>query len=126
MVPAEVVGSNKESGRLLSVSLKIKDPIEIKAFRAFLKDEPGLAKCPHCGAANDIGDEDLVLVVDSPLGSGTGLQMASPRVICDSCRQPIPTCMMDYSAFPSVVSFVTSLRNRYVQLTKQKARAANG
>lgn len=126
MVPADVVGSSKESGRLLSVSLKINDPMEIKAFRAFLKDEPGLKKCPHCGAANEIGDEDLVLEVESPLGSGTGLQIATPRVICDSCREVIPTCMMDYSAFPSVVSFVTRLRNRYVQMTKQKAGAGNG
>lgn len=122
MVQAELLGSNKQNGQLLSIRLRIRDPNEIKAFRAFLKDEPDVQRCPKCHTTPEIPDEMLSMDIESPLGSGTGLQMARPNIYCQNCGQILVHNVMDYSAFPSVLSFITSLRNRYVQMKQQQRK----
>lgn len=125
MSTAKVVGSVKENGKLLSVTLQLTDPKEIQVFRAFLKDEPAIASCPACRCKTEVTDSMMVLCIESPLGNTAGLQMAHPIINCAYCGRPLVENSMDYSAFPSVVSFITSLRNRYVQL-KQKGSVTNG
>lgn len=121
MIAPKVIGSDKQNGQLLNVRLQIMDPNEKMIFRTFLKDEPAISRCPACGAATtQVTDDMLVLTVESPLSNALGLRMARPNIKCSGCKKELPMNAMDYSAFPSVVSFVTNLRNRYVQLKNQK------
>ena len=116
----KVVEYMRQKGNLMSVTVQLQEPREINIYKKFLADEPALNKCPHCGAKNVIGDDDLKIRIDSPLSNKIGLNLATPIVICDECGGEIPTSMLDYSAFPSIVAFIKKLKERYLELKKEK------
>lgn len=116
----KVVEYMRQKGNLMSVTVQLQEPREINIYKKFLADEPTLNKCPHCGAKNIIGDDDLKIRIDSPLSNKIGLNLATPIVICDECGKEIPTSMLDYSAFPSIVAFIKKLKDRYLELKKEK------
>ena len=121
MVPVEIAASSKVPGKgLMSVTVRLRDPEDIKIYKAFLKDEPGLARCPFCDSANNVGEDDLRMEISNPLANSF-LKMARAIVVCDHCGREIPmTSMMDYSAFKSVDTFIKQLKARNNQIKKEK------
>lgn len=111
----------KENGTLISVSIQITDPEELRIYKKFLESEPAFQSCPRCGHTNTIGDDDLQLRIDSPLANKIGLQVATPLMHCDHCNNMIDLSMVDYTAFPSVVSFIKQLQARYRELKSERA-----
>lgn len=109
----------RKDGNLISVSLRLKNPREIEIYKKFLATEVKL--CSNCGAENEVGDDDLILRIDNPLGNTLGLQIATPIMHCDKCGKEFPLNMLDYTAFPSVVSFIHTLKKRNAELKKEKA-----
>lgn len=110
----------KKDGTLISVMVQITDPQELAIYKKFLESEPAFQSCPHCGHSNTVGDDDLVLRIDSPLANKIGLQIATPIMHCDHCGERVELSMLDYSAFPSVVAFINQLQARYQQLKKER------
>ena len=120
MVPVEVAGSKKIPGKgLMSVTLRLKDPKEIEIYKSFLKDEPSMKVCPHCGSTNVLGENNLCMDIDNPLVPAF-LMLAKPNIKCESCGAEIEVSSCpDYSAFPSVLMFLKSLRVRNNQIKSQ-------
>lgn len=114
----------RKEGNLISVTLELQEPREINIYQKFLADEPAVKACPHCGAANKIGADDLRLRVDAPLADKLGLSAATPLMTCDSCGKVVELSMVDYTAFPSVVAFIAQLRNRYMELKKERSKSS--
>ena len=110
----------KKDGTLISVMVQITDPQELTIYKKFLESEPAFHSCPHCGHSNTVGDDDLVLRIDSPLANKIGLQIATPIMHCDHCGESVDLSMLDYSAFPSVVAFIKQLQTRYQQMKREK------
>ena len=120
MLSPKIVDAVRQGGNLISVSLQLRDPRDIAIYRRFLADEPALKCCPKCGAENQIGDDDLVIRIDSPLANKTGLQIATPTMTCDNCGAKVELNMLDYTAFRSVVAFISALKKRYMELKTEK------
>lgn len=122
----KVVEYARQQGNLMSVTVQLQEPREINIYKKFLEDEPALKSCPKCGKENKIGNDDLKIRVDSPLSNKIGLNLASPVVTCDHCGEVIPTSMLDYTAFPSIVAFIAQLKKRYQELKKEKEGQKSG
>ena len=118
--PVRIRDSVKENGNLVSVMVQLTDPRELAIYKKFLESEPAFQSCPRCGHANNVGDDDLMLRIDSPLANKIGLQIATPMMVCDHCKETIDLSMVDYSAFPSVVAFIKQLQARYQQLKRER------
>ena len=120
MVSPKIETAVRQSGNLISVTLQLRDPKDIAIYRKFLEDEPALKACPKCGKPNTIGEDDLLIRVDSPLANKIGLQIATPIMTCDHCGAKVELNMLDYSAFKSIVAFIQALRERYNQLKAER------
>ena len=115
----KIKSADKQGGTLISVTVQLSDPTEIKIYRKFLESEPAFQSCPRCGKKNTIGDDDLCLRIDSPLANKIGLQIATPLMHCDHCGENIDLSMLDYTAFPSVKIFIKQLQAKYQELKKK-------
>ena len=81
MVSPKIETAVRQSGNLISVTLQLRDPKDIAIYRKFLEDEPALKACPKCGKPNTIGEDDLLIRVDSPLANkSTRLYISSNAV----------------------------------------------
>ena len=118
MVDVGIKARNVIDGRLISVTVELRDPNEVKIYKKFLEDEEAFKKCPHCGQSNTVGDDDLQMRIDSPLSGNQILSAATPIMHCDHCGKMIDLSMMDYSAFPSVITFLNELKAKYAQMKK--------
>ena len=49
MVDVGIKARNVIDGKLISVTVELRDPNEIKIYKKFLEDEEAFKKCPHCG-----------------------------------------------------------------------------
>jgi transcription elongation factor Elf1 len=117
MIAPVILESEKANGNLISVNLQLRDPEDIKIYKKFLETE--ILNCPHCNTKNKIGDDDLVLRIDSPLAVNSLIQAATPIVTCDQCGTKFELSMLDYTAFKSVTAFIAALRKRYNELKKK-------
>lgn len=125
MIPCKLVGSNKGDGKLYSVTLQLMDPTEIKIFRKLLDSEAVTPACPKCKDPVT-GTDGFFLRIDSPLShSAIGIDVATPIIRCDHCAEETALSMVDYSAFPSVKKFITTLRLKYAE-KKRKEHGSNG
>ena len=124
MVDVGIKARNVIDGKLISVTVELRDPNEVKIYKKFLEDEEAFKKCPHCGQSNTVGKDDLRLRIDSPLSNNHLLSAATPLIRCDHCGEEITLSMLDYSCFPSVTAFLAKLRNAYN--LKKKEKKSNG
>ena len=120
MNKVRIRAADKHEGNLISVTIQITDPDELKIYKKFLEGEEAFKKCPHCGHSNTVGDDDLQMRIDSPLSSNHILSAATPIMHCDHCGEAIDLSMLDYSAFPSVLAFLAELRAKYNSMKKGK------
>jgi len=63
MVDVGIKGRNVIDGKLISVTIELRDPNEIKIYKTFLEGEEAFKKCPHCGQSNTVGKDDLFSIV---------------------------------------------------------------
>ena len=124
MNKVRIRAADKHEGNLISVTIQITDPEELKIYKKFLEGEEAFKKCPHCGQSNTVGKDDLRLRIDSPLSNNHLLSAATPLIHCDHCGEEITLSMIDYSCFPSVTAFLAKLRNAYN--LKKKEKKSNG
>ena len=118
MNKVRIRAADKKDGRLISVTIQITDPSELKIYKKCLEGEEAFKKCPHCGQSNTVGDDDLQMRIDSPLAGNQILSAATPIMHCDHCGKMIDLSMMDYSAFPSVITFPHELKATSAQMQK--------
>lgn len=120
MVKAGIKEANKVDGKLISITVELRDPNEIKIYKKFLEGEEAFKKCPNCGQSNEIGKDDLRMRIDSPLANHQLLSAATPIMHCDHCGKMIDLSMIDYTCFPSVISKLSELRTAYNNMKKEK------
>lgn len=119
----KIVEPIRKNGTLVGVILKLEEPKDIGIYRSFLKSEPAMCKCAHCGNPVNIEDIEPVIQVDSPLTPGP-MCISEPIVRCPKCNERITgISMLDYSAFPSVMAFLRELR---AKAAAKKAGVGNG
>ena len=119
----KIVEPIRKNGTLFAVVLKLEESKDIDVYRTFLKSEPALAKCAHCGNPVDINAVEPLVQVDSPLNPGP-MNMAATIVRCPCCNERIEgISMLDYTAFSSVTAFLRELRTK---AAAKKAGNANG
>lgn len=113
MKPAKLVGAEKGNGQLLSITLQLQDPAEVKIFRSLIEGEE-TKKCPKCQDEYDHSDSYFIRI-DNPLvpGGMLGMELATPQIKCDKCGEMISLSMVDYTPFKSVFQFVQNLRLQY-------------
>lgn len=116
----KIVGSDKKNGALSSVTVELTDDREVMIYRKFFDDEAVLNSCPYCKTKNDVNKMDPNLRIDSPLSDPLNMCLATPVIVCSKCSNALPTSMMDYRAFPSVVTFIKSLRGRANEMKGSK------
>lgn len=110
--PTKIIGYYKrEDGWLLSVILRLQNPEEIEMYRSFLESE--ILVCPKCGRSHVPAEFNPDIGIDNPLGDSF-LLMGEPVCLCTNCETPIRLSMLEYSAFPSVIAFVNSLKSKYL------------
>lgn len=109
----KLIDSEKQNGKLVSITLQLQDESDIRIFRTLLESEPSARNCPKC--SDQCGAEDeFFLKIDSPLvASSIGMDVATGMIKCSNCGHYINLSMIDYSAFPSAVQFVSALRRKY-------------
>lgn len=120
MKSVSIVDKSIIDGRLISITIKINDPNERAIFMKFLEGEETFKKCPKCGHSNTVGEDDMCMRIDSPLASNQLLAASTPIMHCDHCGELIDLSMMDYTCFPSVISFLSKLKASYNKMKKEK------
>lgn len=110
-VGVKLASADKSGGQLLSITLQLLDPAEIKIFRSLLASERNY--CPECKDPYT-GTDTYYIKVDAPLAPpALGMNLATPMVKCDSCGRVTELSMIDYTPFKSALSFVQNLRKEY-------------
>ena len=120
----KIVEAQKKEGNLMSITLRLVEKKDIDIYQKFLKDEPNMKACPHCGKPNTLGLDDMMIRVDSPLADRFGLKLGTPIVHCDHCGKDFDLSMVDYTAFPSVVAAINLLKKKYKE--KKAGEASRG
>ncbi|MCM1531854.1 MAG: hypothetical protein NC114_06240 [Ruminococcus flavefaciens] len=118
-----LVSSHTVQGVLLDITVRVSED-EAPIYQSLIdSDRP---KCPACGAAMKLKAEDMHLVIHSPLTPLFGMDIGTPRFKCPSCGTDVEIpADMDLHAFPSILQYVTRLRQEYkrrVALAQAKSK----
>lgn len=109
----KVVDKNLVGGKLVSITCRIEGDYEKRGFRAL----PGLQTCPHCGKKINPKDEDMLVIVPTPLEPtipGAALDLGMARTKCSECGQEVSDPdQCDLMSFPEIISYVSRLRKAY-------------
>lgn len=115
-----LIDSRKANGQLVSITLSVEGREEYDAYHAWVRGN--MPKCPNCGEPLDPADDKLHVVISNPLVSFFGMNMGRISTSCENCGHHIDgTTELDMAAFPSVVKYLETLRERF-----EKGRAPNG
>lgn len=113
----------------MDITLRVADN-EADIYRSFIKSD--MPCCPHCNAPIELRAEDMHLVVYSPLTPMFGMEIGRPKFQCNKCGQTVEIIAdMDLHAFPSIIQYLTRLRQEYKArlaraATKPKGIVYNG
>lgn len=117
----QVIDKNLKDGKLLSITFRVDSDYENTGYRKL----PGIQTCPHCGKPVNPKDEDLLLIVPTPLEPtipGASMDLGVAVTKCSSCgKQVRDKDQCDIMSFPEVRTYVTKLRKAY-EAAKQKAK----
>ena len=118
-----LVSSHQEKGVLLDITVRISTE-EANAYRSFIQSD--VPKCPHCGAPIELRPDDMHINIYSPLNPLFGMEMGRPQFDCIRCGKRVEVMAdMDLHAFPSIIQYLTRLRQEYkkrLELAKTRSK----
>lgn len=106
-----LVSSHTEQGVLLDIRVRIA-PDEVRTYQSLIvSDRP---TCTNCRLPMHPNPEDMHLSIYSPLTPMFGMDIGRPIYKCASCGTEVELPVeVDLHAFPSILQYVTRLRQEY-------------
>jgi len=123
----KVVNKVVKNGQLISITAQLEGDYERGGFRKL----PGIQTCPHCGKPVNPKDDEMMIIIPTPLQQtipGAALELGVATTRCSSCGETIQdTDQCDLMSFPEVMAYVTGLRKAYqAAVAKKKGGAKSG
>lgn len=119
-----LVGSHTENNVLLDITVRIR-PEEASIYQSLITSD--CEHCPHCQGLLQPTPENMHLLIYTPLVSMFGMDVGKPIMYCNRCGGKIELPISaDLNAFPSVIQYVTRLRQEYNKRLKQSQLKAKG
>ncbi|MCM1441101.1 MAG: hypothetical protein NC131_18145 [Roseburia sp.] len=115
-----------KNGQLISITAQLEGTYEREGFKKL----PGMQTCPHCGKPIDPKDEEMMIIIPTPLQQtipGAALELGVALTRCSACGETVQdTDQCDLMSFPEIMTYVTGLRRAYQAAAAKKKGGAKG